>query len=225
MTLGVGYKLQLPGVNMWKKKTIQRFVLLFLIVVLILIDFKLVLADSDEPSHTPEINTQEIINNSNESTGNQSDITGPDAHEMMNSNNDQSDGNDTPISSIDRGQFDKQFAEANTTQAIDKFEAMQALEYSQYLGLTLYGKTASSADISKTLTDLSEKTGEKSALVYLASLENQLQSIMIPPNTNNGGNKSVNKGAIAPSAGYAIAQNSDQIVRQVVPEASRQNLR
>ncbi len=179
---------------MLKKIVIQRFVLLFLIVVLMLIDCKLLLAQS----------------------GNQSDITGPDVQEIIN-NNEQSDGDDIPSSPVDRAQFEKQFISANTEQAIDQFESMQALEFGQYLGLTFYGKTASSADISKTLTNLSEKTGEKAALVYVASLEDQLQSIMIPPNVNDGGNKSLNKDA--------IAQNSDQIVRQVVPQGSRQNLR
>jgi CHAT domain-containing protein len=134
-------------------------------------------------------------------TGNQSDTTGPDPQEFMNQsdttgndpqeiiipiNNNNTNNNNTNNSSanngavkIDRKAFDSNFETAGVNEAINLFEEAQAVEFGQHLGINFFGEVATAQEISQTLDDLYRQRGRKSAVIYVVSLKDQLQLILI----------------------------------------------
>jgi CHAT domain-containing protein len=169
-------------------------------------------------SETPTTNNSETTSGY---TGNQSDITGPDTQEFMNNNNSAETPTNTDISgnvAVEREQFESQFLSSTPDQAVEQFEEAQTVEFSQYLGMQFYGQVASSQQISKNLGELSAATGENSGMLYVVSLKDQIQVLFIPPELPQDNNKNLGK----------IAQTSPntpgQILRQIVPDASRTTL-
>jgi len=124
-------------------------------------------------------------------TGNQSDITGPNLQELFSFPPSESDGNfgvnDNPSLSeleIDREAFESQFLQSDFEQAVQLFEEFQAVEYAQYFDLKLYGRTATACEISQTLDELAQKTQQRSAIVYVVALENEVDILTIFPQNN-----------------------------------------
>jgi CHAT domain-containing protein len=124
-------------------------------------------------------------------SGNQSDITGPNIQEIFSfppSEVDPTsqDNNNTSFKEveIDREAFESQFLQSDFEQAIQLFEEFQAVEYAKYFDLKLYGRTASACEIAQILDNLAQKTQQKSAIVYIAALENELDILTIFPQNN-----------------------------------------
>jgi len=124
-------------------------------------------------------------------SGTQSDITLPNPMEInplpVPSSN-QTTGNQSAPSSlgsinVDRTAFEIAFQQASFGQAVQMFEELQAVEFGKQLGLNLFGKTASAEEISQSLCELSGTTGKKAAILYAISLENQLNLLLILPQT------------------------------------------
>ncbi|MCL1464640.1 CHAT domain-containing protein [Argonema galeatum] len=84
---------------------------------------------------------------------------------------------------IDRTAFEQNFQQASFDRAVQMFEELQAVEFGKYFGTNFFGKTASPEQISQTLCNLAETTGKKAALLYVVSLEKQLELLLIIPNS------------------------------------------
>ncbi len=172
-------------------KSIYLFVSVFLTSLLLVICLQSVQAQTGNQSDTTGPDPQEILNN-------QSDTTGSDPQEILN----QSQQSDNSFSSgisgevrVDRPAFDSSFEAAGTTEAVNLFEEAQAVEFGQQLGLNLFGEVASTQDIAQTLDDLYHQRGRKTAILYVVSLKDKLQLLLI------------------------LANN--QPIRQIIPEANR----
>lgn len=114
---------------------------------------------------------------------------------------------------IDRQAFDQMIQQATPQQAIQLFEQLQAVEFARQLGIDFYGNTTSAEQITQELCNLAEATGKKTALIYVISLEQELQLFLILPDPK-------------PCNDTATKQNQDSvlIIRQTVPQANRQTL-
>ena len=162
-------------------------------------------------------------------TGNQSDTTGPDPQEF----NNQSDttGNDpqelvkpetnTPLgnsggSTIDRKAFDSSFEAAGINQAINLFEESQAVQFGQYLGVNFFGEVATAQEISQSLDELYRQRGRKSAIIYVVSLKDQLQLLLILAN-----NQPMRK--VILDANRELVQNTAKEFRSQVTDRGKQN--
>ena len=162
-------------------------------------------------------------------TGNQSDTTGPDPQEF----NNQSDttGNDpqelvkpetnTPLgnsggSTIDRKAFDSSFEAAGINQAINLFEESQAVQFGQYLGVNFFGEVATAQEISQSLDELYRQRGRKSAIIYVVSLKDQLQLLLILAN-----NQPMRK--VILDANRELVQKTAKEFRSQVTDRGKQN--
>ncbi len=120
---------------------------------------------------------------------------------------------DSPQSSlsdikIDRTAFEQNFQQANFAQAVQMFEELQAVEFGKYFGTNFFGKTASPEQISQTLCNLAETTGKKAALLYVVSLEKQLELLLILPSST-------------PCTKAKQNNNFTLFIRKTIPEANR----
>src|ERR687885_391918 len=162
-------------------------------------------------------------------TGNQSDTTGPDPQEF----NNQSDttGNDpqelvkpetnTPLgnsggSTIDRKAFDSSFEAAGINQAINLFEESQAVQFGQYLGVNFFGEVATAQEISQALDEINRQRGRKSAVIYVISLKDQLQLLLILAN-----NQPIRK--VILEANRELVQKTAKEFRSQVTDRGKQN--
>ncbi|MDJ1170035.1 CHAT domain-containing protein [Roseofilum sp. BLCC_M154] len=161
-------------------------------------------------------------------SGNQSDVTGPNIQEIFSSPPSETDptSQDNNNSSfdqveIDREAFESQFLQSDFEQAIQLFEEFQAVEYAKYFDLKLYGRTATACEIAQTLDNLAQKTQQKSAIVYVAALENELDILTIfPQNQACSSPKILNK-QNSPSAPFAQIKIQD-LTRSSLEESINQ---
>ncbi|MBD2041053.1 CHAT domain-containing protein [Microcoleus sp. FACHB-672] len=181
---------------------IKRLFEFTLIVIITLFSVKLVNAKTIPNS--PQIDTNPTLISQ---FGNFSDATGPSFIEgTSNSVNSQTEG-------VTRTNFEKGIQTAGSVDtALQLFEQSQAIEFAQYFRKEVVGKPPSVAEISQTLCNLSRITGNKSALIYLASLAEELRNLYILPNSDG-------------AAGCdKVAQTDlqiEQVGQQVIPEANR----
>src|ERR671932_2586298 len=165
-------------------------------------------------------------------TGNQSDTTGPDPQEF----NNQSDttGNDpqeivkpetntpnTPLgnsggAAIDRRAFDSSIEAAGVNEAINLFEESQAVQFGQYLGVNFFGEVATAQEISQSLDELYRQRGRKSAIIYVVSLKDQLQLLLILAN-----NQPMRK--VILDANRELVQKTAKEFRSQVTDRGKQN--
>lgn len=183
-------------------KSIRSAIIIFLSILLLIVCLKSVHAQGNQ-SDTTGPDPNEFLN--------QSDTTGPDPNEFPNqsdtagSNPESTLNQDTNFLGnsgevrVDREAFDNRFETAGIDEAVDLFEEAQAVEFGQYLGLSLFGEVASIQEISQTLEELHRQVGKKAAIIYVVSLKDQLQLLLILPN--------------------------NQPIRQVVPDANRNLVR
>lgn len=171
-------------------KSLRSFISIFLTALLLITCLQSVQAQTGNQSDTTAPDPQEILNN-------QSDTTGSDPQEILNQG--QGGNSFSPGSSgevkVDRAAFDSSFEAAGVSEAVNLFEEAQAVEFGQQLGLNLFGEVASTQDIAQTLDDLYRQRGRKAAILYVVSLQDKLQLLLI------------------------LANN--QPIRQVIPEANR----
>ena len=123
-------------------------------------------------------------------SGNQSDVTGPNTLEispdvrgidLQGLPGASETARDIAKAEVDREAFDKKFARADFEQAVELFEQLQAKSFSKYFGVQLFGEIITAPDISESLNELSRQTGTRPGIVYVISLENQLELLFIPP--------------------------------------------
>ncbi len=114
---------------------------------------------------------------------------------------------------IDRKAVEQIIQQAPPQQAIQTFEELQAVEFARQLGINFYGSTTSAEQIAQELCNLAEATGKKTALIYVISLEQELQLFLVLPSPE-------------PCNDTITKQNENKllIIRRIVPEANRQSL-
>ncbi|HAZ47087.1 MAG TPA: CHAT domain-containing protein [Cyanobacteria bacterium UBA11369] len=139
-------------------------------------------------------------------SGTQSDVTVPNPIEIN-----PQPRNDLPRSQsnnrVDRSGFEKLVISGSSAQAVQGFEELQAVEISNHFGFDLFGRTASVDQISDTLCQLSETTGKKAALIYVISLADRLDLLLVLPKDE-------------PCNTPQSKQNNNRIIiRKLVPEA------
>lgn len=152
------------------------------------------------------------LNSVQAQNGNQSDVTFPTPLEIV--PGPIIDG-DPPGGSIDRGNFQNTIEGAPITEAVEIVEEFQATEFSNRLGLSLFGNVTSIEAIQKTLDALSQSTSNRSAIVYVVSLEDRLELLLVPPSSPPAPQSKQNGGELL------LVPPSGQPVRQSVPQANR----
>lgn len=153
----------------------RSFLSIFLSVLLTVVFFQSVQAQSGNQSDITVPDPQEIVNPDNPS-GNQSDITNPDPQEISDPN---VPINDTII--VNREVFERNLPEVTPQEAIAQLEELHALEYASYFGINLFGDISTTSDIADNLSKLSRLTGKNTAVLYVTSLQDKLSLILIPP--------------------------------------------
>lgn len=141
-------------------------------------------------------------------SGTQSDVTVPNPIEIN-----PQPRSDLPATgrkpTVDRSGFENLVKSSSSAQAVQLFEELQAVSFSNYFDFNLFGKTVSVDQISDTLCQLGERTGKKAALIYVISLEDRLELLLVLPKKQ-------------PCNTPQSKQNNNRIIiRKLVPEAKR----
>ena len=93
---------------------------------------------------------------------------------------------------VDRNAYDTQLQQADSMQAVQLQEEFQAVEIQNYLEIELYGNNPPPEQIAASLSDLSQITGKKSALVYISAVEEEIIIFIVFPNASQTASNSSN---------------------------------
>jgi CHAT domain-containing protein len=118
----------------------------------------------------------------------QSDVTNPNTQEIV-------------VPQPDQGQFERINIAAQQTfdRALTGMEEYFSSQVAQYYGFNLYGETASPGQVADRLAELSQKTGQRSSVIYTFAEPDGLHLLMV-----------------LPGSGEAVSQS---LIRKVVAEA------
>jgi CHAT domain-containing protein len=122
-----------------------------------------------------------------------------------------------------RSIFENQLKAANPGQAVQLFEAWQVKKFSQYLEMPTPGAPVDAAQISQRLGQLSQLTGQRSGLLYVVALDDELQLLFIPPSDSPVAQQPVQIAStqIRPEL---WAQASPPVVREILGKVDREDL-
>lgn len=144
-------------------------------------------------------------------SGNQSDITGPNPVEIVPNpdTNSTTSGILKPVET-DRLAYEIQLQQASNSEAVQLLEEYQALEFCNHLKLERCGKVPTPEQIVQVLNQTWQQTGQKTAVIYVSSQQEQIETLTIFPSASNATKQSLSNDKIASS-----------ISRLQVPEASK----
>ncbi|HEY9836111.1 MAG TPA: CHAT domain-containing protein, partial [Vampirovibrionales bacterium] len=125
---------------------------------------------------------------------------------------------------VDRPGYESQLAVADVGVAVQMLEEYQAMEFSNYLEVELFGETATPDEIAQTLYDLWQATGNKSALIYVSALAEQLELVIISPHNFRVAQGNSDLVASTDLAQGLIERTTDIAIRQTVPNVSQEQL-
>ncbi|MEO0373659.1 MAG: CHAT domain-containing protein [Cyanobacteria bacterium P01_A01_bin.17] len=120
-----------------------------------------------------------------------------------------------------RGILEDQLKDVRPAEAVQLFEAWQAQKFSQYLEMPAPGTPVDAAQISQRLGQLSRLTGQRSGLLYVVALEDELQLLFIPPSDSPVAQQPFQ---IASSRPGQLAQASPTVVREVLGKVDRSDV-
>ena len=127
---------------------------------------------------------------------------------------------------VDRPAYEAQLQQVDVDVAVQLIEEYQAVEFSDYLGLELFGKAPSFDEISATLYDLWQVTGQKSAFIYVSASESQLDLFTVVPSPDG---RIENTAQLLASTrqipGVIVAQSQGPVQHIQLPEVKGQELR
>ncbi len=89
------------------------------------------------------------------------------------------------VQQAERAAFELTFQQANTNRAVELFEEYQANQFKSHLGINTPTKIPTTAEISQALAKIYQATGEKPALSYIVSLQNELHLILVLPSSQS----------------------------------------
>ncbi|MGB3206443.1 MAG: CHAT domain-containing protein [Crinalium sp.] len=87
------------------------------------------------------------------------------------------------VQQAERAAFELSFQQANTNRAVELFEEYQANQFNLHLGINTQTKIPTTAEISQSLAKIYQTTGEKPALSYIVSLQNEVHLILVLPSS------------------------------------------
>ncbi len=168
----------------------------------------MLLAQSNPQSDFTNPNLQDIL-----SPGSQSDFTNPSFQDIT----------------VPQGQSsnDRSFLLESPETMLAGLEEYQSLELATYFGFNLYGETANPEQIANRLRELSQKTGQRTAVIYAFSGRKGLELLMVLPNSpvaqlpTQIADRRMAQDAL-PSSPEQLAQ--PWLIRKQVPEATRTQL-
>ena len=82
---------------------------------------------------------------------------------------------------VDRSAYEGELQQAEVDVAVQLIEEYQAIEFSSYLGLELFGEVPSLTEISETLYRIWQTSGEKAAFIYVSSQSDRLELLAVFP--------------------------------------------
>jgi CHAT domain-containing protein len=156
---------------------------------------------------------------------NQSDVTGPIPEE---SNTTPPTNSGVERIAIDRSKFDKSFESASIGEAVAQFEELQAVEIGERFGTSFYGDIPPISNMADTLKNLCQQTGQNAALLYVASLQDKLDMILVlpsgAPQSSSSNSKCLNSATTSlepirkniPEAKHSIVQKVAQDLRSKI---------
>jgi CHAT domain-containing protein len=97
---------------------------------------------------------------------------------------------------VDRSAYDSQLQQADPVQAVQLQEEFQAVEFQNYLGIKLYGDNPPPEQISASLSNLSQVTGKKSALIYVSAVDEEIITFSVLPSSPQVSDRSGASGQI-----------------------------
>lgn len=95
---------------------------------------------------------------------------------------------DPPPKPVTRSPVKTALDEDNVTTAVSEIEAMWGKQYQDYFRRSFPDTSITATDIANTLSKAAKQTGNRSALIYIVPMEEQLELVIITP-----GNKAVHK--------------------------------
>ena len=127
---------------------------------------------------------------------------------------------------VDRPAYEAQVQQVDVDVAVQLIEEYQAVEFSDYLGLELYGDVPSFNEISVTLYDLWQVTGQKAAFVYVSASDNQLDLFTVVPSPSGVAQRDPQLLASTRSIpGAIVAQTTGPTQHLKLPEVKGKKLR
>ncbi|MGF1600683.1 MAG: hypothetical protein ACFCU8_01470, partial [Thermosynechococcaceae cyanobacterium] len=117
--------------------------------------------------------------------------------------------------------FEDQIKKATPEAAVQLIEAWQAQRFSKYLGLPTPPTSLSAAQISQRLGQLSQRTGQRSGLIYVAALKDELQLFFIPPSDSPLAQQ---QPTLIASTQPLLAQSAPPVVREILGKVDRKDL-
>jgi len=110
---------------------------------------------------------------------------------------------DPPPKPVTRSPVEKAFDEENLTTAVSEIEATWGKQYQDYFRRSFPDSSITSKDIANTLNILAKQTGNRSALIYVVPMQDQLELVIITP-----GNQPVHK--------RILQTNRQKLLEQVI---------
>ncbi len=129
----------------------------------------------------------------------------------------------TPKPQSPRSTFEDEFKNADSEKAVQLFEAWQVKKFSQYLEMPAPGFPVDTAQMSQRLGQLSQRTGQRSGLLYVVALDDELQLLFIPPSDSPVARKAVQVASSSIHPGL-LAQASPPVVREVLGKVDRKDV-
>ncbi len=86
-----------------------------------------------------------------------------------------------PTAATPREQFEDRFQQADPETAVQLFETLQIREYEQAFDLQFRRLLPRASEISRTLSQRAQETGQRGAMVQIVVLADQVHLLMVPP--------------------------------------------
>ncbi|AFY78614.1 hypothetical protein Ple7327_3406 [Pleurocapsa sp. PCC 7327] len=112
---------------------------------------------------------------------------------------------------VDRSAYDSQLQQADPVQAVQLQEEFQAVEIQNYLGIELYGDNPPPEKISASLSNLSQVTGKKSAVIYVSAVDEEIITFSVLPSPSQVSDRS---GASSQIHGSKEQNPKDKLAQQ-----------
>ena len=127
---------------------------------------------------------------------------------------------------VDRSAYEAELQQVDVDVAVEMMEEYQAVEFSDYLGVELYGDVPSFNEISIALNDLWQVAGQKAAFVYVSASDDRLDLFTVVPSPSGVAERAPQLLASTRSIpGVIVAQTTGPTQHLQLPEVKGKKLR